>query len=57
MEIVIKGDAKEIAALALAVQERQHKPCKESVTESIGKCVIECINEVASKGGPPILLI
>lgn len=35
MEVIIKGSAKEIAALVLAVQERQNTSAVEAVSEEM----------------------
>lgn len=49
--IIATGDTNEIAALALAVQERQGTP------ENTAKDVIEAINDLTRRAGKPVLLL
>lgn len=43
MEVVIKGEAQEIAALVLAVQERQRQN-SDSPAKLLGQIVVESMN-------------
>lgn len=56
MEITIKGEAKEIAALVLAVQERREKSVNERdldyLRDSIAKAFTQTVGSTANRGIP-----